>query len=185
MTLVRDTLDYLGRSFWGLPNKSKELQDSLSRGRLYHGWGEKSGELNDFENSFENMNSVSELQLGTLEDLERCEILLENILSILKLRLKSASEDFVFLCDHRMRIELRDLDFKTELHQKVVEFMDYEERYLVESENVKQMLMSLELEDEEKHHRQELLEAFEKGLQDVCDAVESFYKRVKDYIAKG
>lgn len=185
MPLLKETLGYLGRSFWGLPNDQKELQDSLSRGRLYHRWGKESAELDDYEQSFDSMMEVSGLDLDSAEDLERCETLLVNVLEMLRLRLKAASEDFEFLCDHRLRIELRDLDFKKELHLKVAEFMDYEERVFSKGEQVKAMVLAMDLQDEEKQGRKELLESFDKGVYEISDGIEAFYLRIKEYVEKG
>jgi hypothetical protein len=186
MPLLKETFGYLGRSFWGLPDGNKELQDALSRGRLYHGWGKESAELDDYEQSFDSMMEVSGLlALESGEDLERCETLLTDVLEMLRLRLKLASEDFEFLCGHRLRIELRDLDFKKELHEKIAAFMDYEEHILLKGEEVKSMVFAMDLQDQEKQGRKDLLESFDLGVQEVSAGIEAFYLRIKEYVEKG
>lgn len=185
--LLKDTLGYLGRSFWGLPDREEERLKAYDRGMLYQRWGLQSGELDDFKQSFESLKSI-ELdtdELNTKGELKRCEVLLSDILELLRLRLVSANEDFQFLSDHRLRIELRDLDFKSELHKKVAEFMDDEEMTFANGDEVKALLLELDLQDEDKEKRKVLLEAFESGLESISQEIEKFYLMIKEYVEKG
>jgi uncharacterized membrane protein YheB (UPF0754 family) len=183
--MLKEALGYFGRSYCGLPNAQSDLDIQLEKGKLYHKWGQISGELDDFQQSYDNLIEVESDKLTPAKNLQRCELLLENLQNILKLRLKLASEIFDFLCENRLRIELRDLDFKKELHDRTEEFMAFEETMLTEGDELKKFMLSLSLDDQLKGQRKELLEAFDKGMKAVGDGLEAFYHRVKAYVLKG
>ena len=178
-------MGYFGRSFCGLPNKESELDMEMEKGKLYYKWGESSGELDDFQQSYDHLFKVDAPALTPKINLERCDLLLNNLQNILKLRLKMASETFEFLCENRLRIELRDLDFKKELHERTEEFMAFEEAMVNQGEELKKFMLALTLTDELKGQRKELLENYDRGMKSVGDGLEAFYHRVKDYVRKG
>ena len=183
--MLNEAFDYFGRSFWGLPNKENDLDIEIEKGRLYYKWGETSGELDDFQQSYDHLFHLEVPHLTPAKNLERCELLLNSLQNILKLRLQMASEIFEFLCENRLRIELRDMDFKKELHERTEEFMSFEESMVNQGEELKKFMLTLNLSDELKGQRKDLLENFDRGMKSVCDGLEAFYHRVKDYVRKG
>ena len=182
--MLKEAMGYFGRSFCGLPNKESDIDIEMEKGKLFYKWGESSGELDDFQQSYNHLFNVEAPDLTQKMNLERCDLLLKNLQNILKLRLKMASEIFEFLCENRLRIELRDLDFKKELHERSEEFMAFEESMILQGEEIKKFMLTLVLADDLKGQRKDLLENYDRGLKSISDGMEAFYHRVKDYVRK-
>lgn len=183
--LLKESLFYLGRSYWGLPNQREEVQSHMDRGKLYLDWGHDSAELEDFEEAYQSLIKIPGEELNPDEDMARQSKLLLCITEVLQLRLRKAAETFEFLCESRLRIELRDLDFKKELNDRIVEFMDEEMEMLERSEGLKRSLSQMEVSENLKEKRMRILEEFEGKLKSVSEGMEAFYERVRDYIKKG
>jgi hypothetical protein len=182
MKILNETLGYLGKSFWGIQDDHKSSELSMDRGELLHRWGEESGALDDYEQSYRSLQDMSEDILSSDDALKRYRMLFNDLLHMLKLRLRGASQVFEFLCEHRMKIELRDLDFPRELHIKIEEFMTIEEQLLMESQEIKTAFIQVDLPDPLVRERKKLLEGFEKQLSEIEDGIEAFYHRVHSYI---
>ncbi|MBF0245100.1 MAG: hypothetical protein HQL31_07480, partial [Planctomycetes bacterium] len=107
----------------------------------------------------------------------------EVLIELLREELKEAVNWFNFLCDNRMRIELREKDFSKELDRKISDFMEAEEDLQGQSEMIKENFSKCALLSEaSKAKRKELLGAFEKEKGKVDQGIEAFYGRVKEYV---
>jgi hypothetical protein len=47
------------------------------------------------------------------------------------------------------------------------------------------MVFEMDLQDQEKQGRKDLLESFDLGVQEVSAGIEAFYLRIKEYVEKG
>jgi hypothetical protein len=175
-------LSYLGRSFWGLRDPGAENQSFLDQGRRLYHWGNESGLLDDYEQSFSHLVKVPLEALSLTEALECHHMLFDNLIHMLKLRLKETCEVFDFLCVHRPKIEIRDLDFPKELHLKIEEFIKLEEQWLSNGQDLKKRLLGISLPESQINTRKNTLEHFERHLSEVEDGIEAFYHRVLTYI---
>lgn len=175
-------LTYLGRSFWGLSDPHTDHQSSLDQGRRLYHWGNESGLLDDYEQSFDHLVEVPLEILSLTEVLECHQMLFDNLIHMLKLRLKETSEVFDFLCVHRTKIEIRDIDFPKELHQKIEEFIKLEEQWFSNGQDLSKRFLAINLPESQIKNRKDTLEHFERHLSEVEDGIEAFYHRVLTYI---
>jgi len=182
MSSLKDGLSYLGESYWGLPSNKEEKFKELDKGNLYFKWGLDKGELQDYLESFRCFKELDLREESNELKFDIYQKMLDCLSEILRLRLKKAVEGFDFLCLQRPKIELRDLNFKKELNDVVVEFIDFEKDYFENLDEIKSKLISEELEDAFKERRKNLLESADVKLSEVEQAIQAFYHRIKIYV---
>jgi hypothetical protein len=182
MSVLNESLNYLGESYWGIASNKEEQLKTLDKGNLYYRWGNEKGELLDYLQAF---NCFRGLKLEGVPQKKKHEIyekIFISLAQVLRLKLKKAVETFEFLCYQRPKIELRDLNFKKELNDIMVEFMDFEKNYFAELDQAKAELIEEELDDQFKNDRKELLDGAEAKIVEVEQGIQAFYQRVKTYV---
>lgn len=182
MSVLKEGLNYLGESYWGLPGEKEEQLKILDKGNLYFKWGNEKGELLDYMEAFKCFRGLKLEDAPQNKKFEIYEKIFVSLAQILRLRLKKAVETFEFLCYQRPKIELRDLNFKLELNDIMVEFMDFEKKYFGELDQAKTELVEQELEDQFKNDRKELLDGADAKIVEVEQGIQAFYQRVKTYV---
>ena len=184
MSFLKDGLSYLGESYWGLPNTKEDQVKILDKGNLYFKWGNEKGELLDYLEAFNSFRGLDLSQESHSIKYDIYEKIFISLAEILKLRLKRAVENFDFLCQQRIKIELRDMNFKKELNNVMVEFMDFEKNYFTALDQAKVELIEEEVDDDYKDIRKNLIEGAEAKMVDVEHGIQAFYHRVKTYVVE-
>jgi len=182
MSSLNDGLAYLGESYWGLPNTKEGKFKELDKGNLYYKWGLEKGELLDYLECFKCFSALDLRDESNDLKFDIYQKMLDCLSEILRLRLKKAVEGFDFLCLQRPKIELRDLNFKKEVNDIVVEFIDFEKVYFENLDEIKSNLIAEDLEDDFKERRKNLLESAEVKMSEVEQAIQAFYHRIKVYV---
>lgn len=184
MKLHQEAIRYLSIGYAGLPDKAAELRDAIDKASLYFRWGQESGEKDDYMNAFAGFNQVADEKLNEAELLDKYEKLLLSHIEIMRIELKDAVELFNFLCDNRMRIELRGIAFRMEVDVKINLYMDREEELQTLADKTKAGLLAGSLNDEHKDKRKKILEKFDREKEHINKGIEAFYNRIKEYISK-
>lgn len=187
MNLLQETASYLGMGYLDLPDDEHELREEINRANLYYRWGKESGQKDDFYQVLRGLETVDDAKLarrgGLLPKYDR---MLDACLEILRLELKDAAFWFDFLCEHRMRIELREMSFGGELDRKIGDFMDREEGLQRRTDEIRGRLTEIhDLSDEDRESRKKMMENFETERKKVSEGIEAFYARVKEYVRQG
>lgn len=182
MGVLNQGLNYLGESYWGLPNDKEDQLKILDKGNLYFKWGNDKGELLDYLEAFKCFRSLNLQNIDQHKKYDIYEKIFTSLAQILRLRLKKAVETFEFLCYQRPKIELRDLNFKVELNEIMLEFMEFEKNYFAELDRAKVELVEEEVDDKLKNDRKELLDGAEAKVVEVEQGIQAFYQRVKTYV---
>lgn len=182
MGFLKEGMMYLGESYWGLPNQKNKMLKELDRGNLYYKWGHEKGELLDYLQSYDCFEKLDLEEQSSDLKFDVYSKKLDCISEILRIKLNKAVESFDFLCQQRAKIELRDLNFKIELNDVIVEFMEFEENYFAHLAENKASLVAEEFEDAFKEARKNLLESSESKTSEVEQGIEAFYLRIKEYV---
>lgn len=183
MSVVEEGLRYFGMSFMGIQDDSEKALEIFDKANLYYRWGRESGEKDDFHNAFKYYVQIEDAILEDEKVLEKYENLFGTMAQILQLELKKSVENFKFLTEHKLRMELRDINFPKELDNKMNEFIGMEEEIFNDSDVLKKAFSDYLLEKgADKEARKDILENYEKKLQEVHDGIEAFYLRIKEYV---
>lgn len=185
MKVIREGLNHLGRAYWGLSDLKTRTEQSFDRSELYFKWGSESGETDDFIQALHGLEDLNPEELTLRDNLHRHERILKCIVEILRMKLRDIAEVFEFLCDHRSKIELRSLDFRQQLYDCVSSFIDEEEAFFAQGERIKNSLANIELGEDYKSQRKEMLESFDLQSEEITEGLKAFYARVKEYVNKG
>lgn len=182
--MIKEAIRYLGIGYMDLADPLDEVYQRLDKANLYYRWGQQKGEKDDYIQAYDAYLSILNDNLDGESILSKYDNLLTIYLEVLKLELKEVVENFEFLCSHRLRIELRGIDFAVELNRNISKFLDREEFMQESADELKKELTDVPLNDSQKEQRKELLEIFDQQKEQVNSGVEAFYNRVRDYVSE-
>jgi hypothetical protein len=184
VTVLSEGIRYFKIGYLSQPDLINEMYQKLEKGELYYRWGEQSGERNDFHKAYSYLMEAEDDILSEILLIRKYEKVLLSCVNVLKYELGEIVEVFNFLCNNKLKIELRDINFPKELSSKMNTFMDIEGQFQNNISNLTVALNNLELNGSYKEDRMRILENSEKSHSEVNEGIQAFYARVKEFLEK-
>lgn len=184
MGLFSESIRYMNLGYFNDPDHLNENYQLLEKGLLYFSWGIQSHERNDFHQAFQHLTQVKDEFISEIQVLDRHIKLLSASLNILQFELKEVVDVFDFLNQNKLRIELRDLNFKKQIDDKINSFTEIEEECQKNILDITRSFNEYNFNETHMQKRIDFLVNFETDHNQINEGIQAFYIRIKEFIGK-